>query len=60
MSIAAICRRRGGQACRQQAWIKVKRHRTVDCVVIGVTGNAESPRLLLGLQHSDAEVHHFA
>jgi ATP-dependent DNA ligase len=46
-------------AGRQHAWIKVKRQRTVDCVVIGIAGQNDSPRLVLGLRHGDQELHHF-
>src|SRR5205085_11721206 len=42
-------------AGRQHAWIKVKRQRTVDCVVIGIAGDNDSPRLALGLRHGDQE-----
>jgi ATP-dependent DNA ligase len=45
-------------AGRQQAWIKVKRQRTVDCVVVGVAGDNASPRLVLGLRHGDRQLHH--
>jgi hypothetical protein len=44
-------------AGRQHAWIKVKRQRTVDCVVIGVAGDNASPRLVLGLRRGDQELH---
>ena len=45
-------------AGRQHAWIKVKRQRTVDCVVVGVAGDNTSPTLVLGLRHGDHELHH--
>ena len=45
-------------AGRQHAWIKVKRQRTVDCVVIGVAGDNASLRLVLALRHGDQELHH--
>ena len=45
-------------AGRQHAWIKVKRQRTVDCVVIGVAGDNASLRLVLGLRHGDQELRH--
>src|ERR1700704_2108521 len=41
-------------------WVKVKRHRTVDCVVIGLAGDAVNPALVLGLRHADGVLHHFA
>jgi ATP-dependent DNA ligase len=43
---------------RRPEWVKVKRYRTVDCVVIGVTGESHAPRLVLGLRHADNAVHH--
>ena len=43
----------------QRDWIKVKRRRTADCVVIGVAGDMARPWLVLGLRHSDNQVHHF-
>jgi ATP-dependent DNA ligase len=46
-------------AGRQHAWIKVKRQRTVDCVVIGVAGDNASLRLVLALRHGDQELHRF-
>jgi ATP-dependent DNA ligase len=42
----------------QREWIKVKRRRTVDCVVIGVAGDVTHPWLVLGLRHADGEYHH--
>jgi hypothetical protein len=38
--------------------VKVKRHRTVDCVVIGLAGDAVNPALVLGLRHEDGILHH--
>ena len=38
-------------------WIKVKRRRTADCVVVGVAGDASSPMLVLALHHLDGEMH---
>lgn len=43
---------------RGRAWVKVKRHRTIDCVVIGVAGDSDAPKLVLGLQHADSATHH--
>jgi DNA-binding CsgD family transcriptional regulator len=45
-------------AGRQRSWIKVKRQRTMDCVVIGIAGDAHSPKLVLALTHGDEELHH--
>ena len=42
----------------QRDWIKVKRRRTVDCVVIGVAGDLTHPWLVLGLRHADGKYHH--
>ena len=42
---------------RGRDWVKVKRYRTVDCIVIGVAGDADSPKLVLGLRHKDALIH---
>lgn len=39
-------------------WVKVKRQRTADCVVIGVAGKLEAPALVLALRHADGELHH--
>ena len=49
----------GRYAPGQRAWIKVKRQRTADCVVIGIAGDLARPWLVLGLQHTDGRVHHF-
>lgn len=43
---------------RGRDWVKVKRYRTVDCIVIGVAGDLEAPKLVLGLRHSDYVAHH--
>jgi ATP-dependent DNA ligase len=45
---------------RGSDWIKVKRQRTVDCVVIGMAGNVATPKLVLALRHADGNLHHFA
>ena len=50
----------GHYAPGRRDWVKVKRHRTVDCVVIGLAGDAVNPALVLGLRHSDGVLHHFA
>ena len=43
---------------RGRDWIKVKRYRTVDCVVIGVAGETSAPKLVLGLRHADGMTPH--
>lgn len=43
----------------RREWVKVKRQRTADCVVIGVAGNDNTPALVLGLGHTDGQLHHF-
>jgi len=43
----------------QREWIKVKRQRTADCVVMGVAGDRTRPWLVLGLRHADLRLHHF-
>ena len=45
-------------AGRQRSWIKVKRQRTIDCVVIGIAGDEHSRKLVLALTHGDGELHH--
>jgi ATP-dependent DNA ligase len=47
-------------AGRARDWIKVKRQRTIDCAVIGLAGDVDAPRLVLGLHHADGRLHHFA
>jgi ATP-dependent DNA ligase len=42
----------------QRDWVKVKRRRTIDCVVIGIAGDLTHPWLVLGLRHADAQLHH--
>jgi ATP-dependent DNA ligase len=42
----------------ERQWIKVKRQRTADCAVIGVTGDWSRPSLVLGLRHADGLLHH--
>jgi len=42
---------------RGRDWVKVKRYRTIDCVVIGVAGDLDAPKLVLGLRHSDSQAH---
>jgi ATP-dependent DNA ligase len=47
-------------AGRGRDWVKVKRQRTIECAVVGVTGDLSAPRLVLGLRHDDGRLHHFA
>jgi bifunctional non-homologous end joining protein LigD len=37
-------------AGRGRDWVKVKRQRTIDCAVVGITGDLSAPRLVLGLE----------
>src|SRR5437899_10601864 len=48
----------GHYAPGRRDWVKVKRHRTVDCVVIGLAGDAVKPALVLGLRHADGVLPH--
>src|SRR5439155_7033853 len=41
----------------RREWIKVKRRRTADCVVVGVAGDESAPMLVLALRHLDGELH---
>jgi ATP-dependent DNA ligase len=43
----------------QRGWVKVKRQRSVDCIVIGLAGDPARPALVLGLRGEDGELHHF-
>jgi ATP-dependent DNA ligase len=43
---------------RGRDWVKVKRYRTIDFVVIGVAGDLDAPKLGLGLRHADSQTHH--
>jgi ATP-dependent DNA ligase len=38
--------------------LKIKRYRTVDCAVIGVAGDLNAAKLVLGLRHPDGTSHH--
>jgi ATP-dependent DNA ligase len=38
--------------------VKVKRYRTIDCIVIGVAGDPHTPKLVVGLRHPDRLTHH--
>src|ERR1700694_448767 len=49
----------GHYAPGRRDWVKVKRHRTVDCVAIGLAGDAVNPALVLGLRHAYGILHHF-
>src|SRR5205814_9136639 len=42
----------------RREWIKVKRIRTADCVVVGVAGEESAPMLVLALRHTDGELRH--
>ena len=46
---------RGYAQGRGRDWVKIKRYRTVDCVVIGVAGDLGTPKLVLGLTHRTAK-----
>src|SRR5437899_2335029 len=35
----------------QRDWVKVKKQRTADCVVIAIVGDRAQPALVLGLRH---------
>jgi ATP-dependent DNA ligase len=43
---------------RRRHWVKIKRYRTADCVVIGIAGDLQRPKLVLGLRHKDGNLHH--
>jgi ATP-dependent DNA ligase len=43
---------------RGRDWVKIKRYRTLDCVVIGVAGDVDAAKLVLGLRHPDGISHH--
>lgn len=61
VSVEGVVAKRGEtryESGRRHDWVKVKRYRSVDCAVIGVTGEASTPRLVLGLRHSDIMLHH--
>jgi ATP-dependent DNA ligase len=47
-------------AGRGRDWVKVKHQRTIDCAVVGITGDLTAPRLVLGLRHADGRLHHFS
>ncbi len=47
-------------AGRGRDWVKVKRQRSVDCVVVGLAGELVTPKLVLALRHADGRLHHFA
>jgi hypothetical protein len=58
--VLPVSERQGGEVVQgiPLAWIKVKRQRTADCAVIGVTGDWSRPSLVLGLRHADGLLHH--
>jgi ATP-dependent DNA ligase len=43
----------------RREWIKAKRQRTAECVVVGLAGGTIAPALVLGLHHADGELHLF-
>jgi ATP dependent DNA ligase domain len=45
-------------AGRGRNWVKVKRQRSVDCVVVGLAGEMATPKLVLALRHADGRLHH--
>src|SRR6516164_8101927 len=45
-------------AGRRRNWVKIKRYRTADCVVIGIAGDLQRPKLVLALRHQDGNLHH--
>jgi ATP-dependent DNA ligase len=45
-------------ARRGRDWVKVKRLRSVDCVVVGLAGELAAPKLVLALRHADGRLHH--
>jgi ATP-dependent DNA ligase len=62
-SIEGVVAKRADRAYaagRGRDWIKVKRQRSVDCVVVGLAGELATPKLVLALQHADGRLHHFA
>src|SRR5207249_10490839 len=58
--VEGVGARRAGGRYRpgRREWIKVKRRRTADCVVVGVAGDESAPMLVLALRHLDGELHH--
>jgi ATP-dependent DNA ligase len=45
-------------AGRRRDWVKIKRYRTADCVVVGIAGDLQRPKLVLALRHQDGNLHH--
>ena len=39
-------------------WVKIKRHHTVDCAVVGIAGEVATPKLVLALRHPDGRLLH--
>lgn len=60
-SVEGVVAKRADGHCvagRQRSWIKVKRQRTIDCVVIGIAGDVHSRKLVVALTHGDGALHH--
>ena len=45
-------------AGRGRDWVKVKRRRSIYCVVVRLAGELATPKLVLGLRHPDGRLHH--
>ena len=43
---------------RGRDWVKVKRQRSVDCIVVGLAGDLATPKLVLAPPHADGRLHH--
>ena len=43
---------------RRRDWVKIKRYHTADCVVIGIAGDLQRPKLVIGQRHEDGKLHH--
>jgi ATP-dependent DNA ligase len=53
-----VAKRADGRYCAgRRDWIKVKRHYTIDCVVVGAALAQRGPLLVLGLLDEDGESH---
>jgi hypothetical protein len=60
-SIEGVVAKRAGRGYahgRGRAWLKIKRYRTVDCLVIGAAGDLDTPKLVLCPTHPDGTAHH--
>jgi ATP-dependent DNA ligase len=42
-----------------RGWLKVKRQRTADCVVVGIAGDERMPMLVLGLRDAAGQLRTF-